>query len=379
MTASLRWTERQSSIPARRDSPGCGLAPLLGQRIRHRPQHAAPDVASTWQRWRPPARQRAPAGSTLALGPPGTVHAVSGEAGSGTYVPAMHRAVTACAGWQVESWEQASGHAGSQDAKLVWPDPTVGLRVAVLDGVTPSLRCRTVVGVDGAMYAAAIVRLALQRTGGALDECVLAANRHLHDPTLARSRDQMQACVTAADLSPDGHVEVVRAGDCEAWARTEQGWVSFGAGTALTADVEAEWAEWQRRHTTVSRDVRHDAEERFLGRPEAWTSTAVGRFVPPRLRRFSADGVQELVLASDGARLSEPVLDDLPAWLGELREWEHQRSDLGRAAEKVHDDVTVLRLRPAAVEDVAAMSRSGRALRRDAAHPRSATLERRAG
>jgi hypothetical protein len=272
------------------------------------------------------------------------VHAVIGGGDAATYVAAMHRAVSACAGWRVESWEQASGSAGSQDAKLVWPDPTVGLRVAVLDGVTPSLRCRTVVGVDGAMYAAAIVSLALQRTGGAPDECVLAANRHLHDPALARSRDQMQACVTVADLSPDGHVEVVRAGDCEAWARTEEGWVTFGAGTALTADVEAEWAH---RNHGVSRDVRHDAEERFLGRPEAWTSTAVGRFGEPLLQRFSADGVQELVLASDGARLSEAVLDDLPAWLGDLRRWEGQRSDLGRAAEKVHDDVTVLRVRPA--------------------------------
>jgi hypothetical protein len=99
--------------------------------------------------------------------------------------------------------------------------------------------------------------------------------------------------------------------------------------------------------------MRHDAEERFLGRPEAWTSTAVGRFGAPLLQRFSADGVRELVLATDGARLSQPVLDDLPAWLGELRRWEGQRGDLGRAAEKVHDDVTVLRLRPCAVEAVA--------------------------
>jgi hypothetical protein len=261
----------------------------------------------------------------------------------------MLRAVTASGGWQVESWEQPSGSAGSQDAKLVRPDQATGrLRVAAVDGVTPSARCRTVAGVDGAMYAAAIVRLALQRTDAALDRCVVAANRHLHDPALRRSRDQTQACVAAADISPDGHVEVVRAGDCEAWARTEQGWVALGSGTALTPEVAREWAAWQHRHAGISRDVRHDAEERFLGRPEAWTSTAVGRFGEPLLQRFSADGVRELVLASDGARLSEPVLDDLPAWLGDLRRWEGQRSDLGRAAEKVHDDVTVLRVRPAA-------------------------------
>ncbi len=73
------------------------------------------------------------------------------------------------------------------------------------------------------------------------------------------------------------------------------------------------------------------------------------------------------MLASDGARLSEAVLDDLTAWLGELRQWEEQRSDLGRAAEKVHDDVTVLRLRPAALDDVAPASGRRRAPRRDGA------------
>jgi hypothetical protein len=266
----------------------------------------------------------------------------------------MLRAVTASGGWQVESWEQPSGSAGSQDAQLVWPDPATGrLRVAVVDGVTPSRRCRTVAGVDGAMYAAAIVRLALQRTDTALDRCVVAANRHLHDPALTRSRDQTQACVAVADISADGHVEVVRAGDCEAWARTEQGWVALGAGTALTADVAAAWAAWQGRHAAISRDVRHDAEEGFLGHRQAWTSTALGRFASPVLQRYAADGVLELVLASDGARLSEPVLDDLPAWIGGLRDWEARRSELGRAAEKVHDDVTVLRLRPATVEAVA--------------------------
>jgi hypothetical protein len=295
----------------------------------------------------------------------------AGDGGSGADVAAMHRAVTACAGWQVESWEQPSGQAGSQDAKLVWSDPTTGrLRLAAVDGVTPSLRCRSVAGVDGAMYAAAIARLALQRTDVALDECVLGANRHLHDPSLVRSRDQMQACVTAADLSPDGHIEVIRAGDCEAWARTEQGWVALGTGTALTDDVAVRWARWQCRNSTIDRDRRHDAEERFLGRREAWTSTALGRFAAPVLQRFSADGVLELVLASDGARLSEDVLDDLPAWLEQLRGWEARRSHLGRAAEKRHDDVTVLRLRPSPVQatmPARAPSRGTTELRRRAA------------
>jgi serine/threonine protein phosphatase PrpC len=257
----------------------------------------------------------------------------------------MHRTITANMGWRIEAWEQPSGSAASQDAQLVWPDPAAQrLRVAVLDGVTPTTSCRSVVGVAGPIYAAAVARIALQRSESSLEECVLAANRHLHDGGVARSRDQVQTCVTAADVFPDGRVEVVRAGDCEAWARTADGWVPLGCGTALEEPVAARWDEWQRRNAGVGREARHDAEESFLGRSHAWTSTALGRFERPVTRRFSAEGVSELVLASDGARLTEPVLDELPTWIGDLRSWERSRADLGRAAEKVHDDVTVLRL-----------------------------------
>jgi serine/threonine protein phosphatase PrpC len=257
----------------------------------------------------------------------------------------MHRTITANMGWRIEAWEQPSGSAASQDAQLVWPGPAGRrLRVAVLDGVTPTRDCRTVVDVAGPMYAAAVARLALQRSASTLEDCVLAANRHLHDGAVARSRDQVQTCVTAADVLPDGRVEVLRAGDCDAWARTADGWVPLGCGMALTPPVAAEWEEWQDRNAHVSREARHDAEERFLGRPDAWTSTAVGRFRRPVIRRFIVDGVSELVLASDGARLTEPVLEELPRWIGDLRRWERERADLARAAEKIHDDVTVLRL-----------------------------------
>ena len=259
--------------------------------------------------------------------------------------PRLHRTVTTSMGWHVETWEQPSGAAPSQDAQLVWPDPAATrLRVAVLDGVTPTRRCRDVVGVPGAMYAAAVTRLALQRVGSGLTDGLLAANRHLHDPAVARSRDQAQTCVTAADVLPDGRVDVVRAGDCEAWARTAAGWQQLGTGTALTRVVDAAWQHWQDANPRVDRDRRHDAEERFLGRADAWTATALGRFAQPVLPTFSLSGVTELILASDGARLSERALDDLAGWLAGLREWEQRRRHLWRAAEKPHDDVTVVRL-----------------------------------
>ena len=252
-------------------------------------------------------------------------------------------------GWRIETWEQPSGDARSQDAQLIWPDPgTPRLRVAVLDGVTPTRDCRSVVGVAGPMYAAAVARLALQRSGGEPGDCLLDANRHLHDRTVARSRDQAQTCVTAADVFPDGRVDIVRAGDCKAWARTADGRTARGCGTALAAPVAEAWDEWQDRNANVGSDERHDAEEGFLGRPEAWTSTALGRFERRAIQTFRLERVSELVLASDGARLSDGMLDELPSWIDGLRQWERGRVEHARAAEKVHDDVTVVRLTPRA-------------------------------
>jgi hypothetical protein len=283
---------------------------------------------------------------------------------SGTRYGAMLlRGVTTALGWRLESWEQASGSDASQDATLVWPHPAGHfLRVAVLDGVTPSRECRTVVGVAGPMYAAAVARLALQHPDRPLEDCVLAANRHLHDQGVTRSRDQAQTCVTVADVFGDGRIEVVRAGDCECWGRTDDGWVPLGSGTALTENAAAAWEAWQRDHGTVDRTARHEAEERFLGDPGAWTSTALGRFARPVVRRYAMDGASELVLASDGARLSEPLLDDIPSWLDGLRGWERRRAHLGTAAGKVHDDVSVLRLvRVPAAVDLAAVRERRRA------------------
>jgi hypothetical protein len=101
--------------------------------------------------------------------------------------------VTNNMGWRIETWEQPSGAAASQDAQLVWPVPAAArLRVAVLDGVTPTRGCREVVGVAGPMYAAADARLALQCTESWLTDALLAANRLLHDRTVTRSRDQTQ-------------------------------------------------------------------------------------------------------------------------------------------------------------------------------------------
>jgi hypothetical protein len=262
----------------------------------------------------------------------------------------LQRTLAISMGWRIETWEQPSGTAASQDAHLVMPDPAGRrLRVAVLDGVTPTENCRTAAGVDGAMYAAAIARLALQDPERPLERCVISANEHLHDARITRSRDQRQTCVTAVDIHPDGAVDVVRAGDCEAWALTDRGWVALGTGTALAPQATAALDEWQAAHPTASRGLRHDAEERYLGRAEAWTSTALGRFGQPVLQRYRARDVSELVLASDGARLSSGVLDDLPAWLRGLRAWERQRPDLSTASGKLHDDVTVIRLRRSAI------------------------------
>lgn len=253
----------------------------------------------------------------------------------------MYRATTELLGWQVETWEASSGLGPSQDAKLVVVQGD-RLRLAVIDGVTPTDQTPTRVGVDGAMYAAALLRLALQNSAATLRDAALATNAALHDPSLARSRDQMQTCVAAVDLRPDGRVTMLRSGDCEAWVRLSDGaWRPLGPGDMLIPHVRAAYEQWKRENPHATREQAHQIEEDLWGRSQAWLTCAVGRFADPVFVEAQAPDVQELVLASDGARLHPDALDDIPSWLAGLREYERVHHADER---KPHDDVTVMRV-----------------------------------
>jgi hypothetical protein len=138
---------------------------------------------------------------------------------------------------------------------------------------------------------------------------------------------------------------VVRFGDCEAWVRDREGWRPVLAGgyrTTEAARILMAWYE-QNPNTTLDEVVAADAE--LNADPSCFTNPPVGRFVSLKPQAAHVAAFDELVLCSDGARVNPERLSDLDRWLRGLRSWERERAP--ELVAKPHDDVTVLRVRPA--------------------------------
>lgn len=247
----------------------------------------------------------------------------------------------AVGGWEVSVWaEPAAPGTRSQDAWAVRTAPGGGVRVVVTDGVTPWHDGPGTQAVMAARTAAVLVC-----AHGSLADGCSDANAALHDPSEHNSRKQAQSCVAACDLTPSGSGLFVRAGDCEAWVRRAGGaWESVFPEDPRSPGATAELRRVMREagpHAT--RFDLHAAEERIMGRPSSWRSAALGRFpcCTAQERRIGLGQVAEVVVASDGARLTAGSLEDLGGWLGGLRLAERDVDAPGW--QKRHDDVTVVR------------------------------------
>lgn len=243
--------------------------------------------------------------------------------------------------WLVETWERSRDPGEvTRDAVLVDPRPGT-LRIAAIDGVTPTAATPEFAGVDGAVWAASLVRAALL-AHRPLEACAAAAHDALR--ALGRPpspRDRPQASFAAADLDADG-VHLLRAGDCEAWCEGSGAWQRVFPQQIDTPEERARMLRWTRDHPDLP-FIEYDR-----ARPEAgdiWTTSALGRLPRPTLQARHLDGCRELVLATDGARLqpwSLPTLDD---WLGGMTA--HQQQFAVSRWETGPDDLAVIRIRNA--------------------------------
>ena len=229
-----------------------------------------------------------------------------------------------------------------QDAWTVSEFPDGRLRAVVLDGVTPGIAGEWRLGLDQAVYAAALTRATLQ-ADAPLAVCLARAHTALFEPTIELARYRPQTTAVAADLHADGHVELVCAGDSEAWTRGPNGWQPLFPGDVLTADARARFSALVARRAQFDLAAFIAQEAALLAAPADWQCTPIGGFERLLLSTAAAEAPTELVLASDGALLDPARLGRLDAWMKELRDWE--RAQNGAIARiKRSDDVTVLRL-----------------------------------
>lgn len=231
-----------------------------------------------------------------------------------------------------------TGHL-SQDGWFAMPF-LEGWRLAAIDGVTPAGGCRPRAGVDGAVHAASVITGALRAPTG-LGEALAAANAELHDPSVQPTRDQAMADVAAADVvrGPRGGLNgtVVTVGDCEAWVRR-------GDALELIAGGDNLWPQSRKLWRDALGDAMPwdhiDLEARLIDGPEHRRTNSCGRYPTLRAEFAVVTDCEELILASDGARLSE--FREAGSWVpGLLEEWLQVV-----ATRSARDDLTVVRILP---------------------------------
>lgn len=217
------------------------------------------------------------------------------------------------------------------------------LRVAAIDGVTPHPDSELKVGCDTAVYAAALVRLALH-SRVPLPAALENANETLH-VRAANVWMIPRATVAVADIG-EYATGVIRAGDCAAFARNGDAWKPLFPELVSPTEMRKRIAEiGEVSMDELMRMLKETGRDADPLPFDERATVAVGTF--PDLHPQQAEipsGWDELVLASDGARLDPHRVRDLEQWLADLREWEKTGGDGTVEPWKPHDDVTVVRV-----------------------------------
>jgi hypothetical protein len=242
----------------------------------------------------------------------------------------------------VELWSEKSPDAScNQDSYLI-DERSDGLRLAVLDGVTPMTPEPWRLGLDRARYAAEMVRAALL-ANCSVKEAAEEAHRLIYRPEIPSYRDQPMTALVAADVAPSGDWSRVSIyGDCEAWVRRSGDWQMLDAGDTLHPLARQGYQGLVARRDEMSFRELRVAEGELLADESYWRRTCIGQFEAIQCADFALVEWEALVLASDGALLNPERIHRLDEWLGELREWENGPENTRRF--KRRDDVTVLRL-----------------------------------
>lgn len=252
-----------------------------------------------------------------------------------------------------------NNNARSQDALAV-VEVADRLLLGVADGVTPTDRTPSVGDLDGAQYAAQkiIEGIASSPKPGRAAEVFHVLNDELfrefdQRSEIESSRDRPQAAAAVVDVSVSStgrtleSILITRSADCDVWVKEGDVWRTATRRHMLTDGPRHSLMRWDSLHPGATYTERFEIERNAgLDDIENWNITALGRFEEVRLETVEVGGANELLIATDGARLhhwkwQDSTPDD---WFRRLREWELSNLPLHRQ----HSDVAALWLRSAA-------------------------------
>jgi hypothetical protein len=143
------------------------------------------------------------------------------------------------------------------------------------------------------------------------------------------------------DVEPSsGRLRAVCAADAEVWVCRGGVWSSVFAGDMLRDDARAAWVSAVGAGS--SSEQRWAAQFDVLDNPACWRRPPLGMVASPQVASVVLDGVEAVIVSSDGARLSPSRCARLEWWLGDGihdvdDSWPHRSP---------HGDVTVVRVAP---------------------------------
>ena len=244
--------------------------------------------------------------------------------------------------WTIETFERVGDPPGAS-AWLALPVGTDRLRVTVFDGRPLISSARSASSTDPSRAAVALARAALSDSV-AVPTALSRVNVDLFtEVSLGPARPS--ASLVLAELLSDGRIALARAGAGDAFARFGTEWVSLFPPDPLRPEAALIMADWEDLHQRASLADRLLAEDIHVGSSSHWRSTPVGRFPEMRTERARADGADEIIVATEGARLNTERVPNLPRWTASLREWERTRaSELTRGGRRLHPPIVLLRV-----------------------------------
>lgn len=209
--------------------------------------------------------------------------------------------------WAVDMWEQpVRPGAVSFDASLVARHDGM-LRLAVMDGamnpLAPDCERLTLTGVHTIRGWLSTVQ--------DVEAAIAGATGMLHNPDMLPRHRNPIAAVAVADLDPStGALAARRYADCEVWVMRDGTWVSLFPGDMLTGTARAAYEAG-----CAGAPSSWEVQEATLDDPSAWNTTPVGLVLSPRAETTHVGLVEEVIVSSDGARLTPERCANLSEWL----------------------------------------------------------------
>lgn len=145
---------------------------------------------------------------------------------------------------------------------------------------------------------------------------LVGASAALHDPAQPIRHRNPMATAAVVDIDRHtGHGTALRAADSEVWVKRGDQWEAVFPGDMLTVPGRTAYQDAISRLAEPTSRNCWTVQEVILDDPACWNTTTIGFDTVPRLEQADLGMFDEVIVATDGARLTAARCQMLAHWL----------------------------------------------------------------